>query len=32
MTHHLGTIEPHGAFFYSQGMTISGGKVIHKYV
>ena len=28
----LGPIEAQGAFFYSRGMTISGGKVIHKYV
>jgi acetoacetate decarboxylase len=28
----LGPIEAQGAFFYSQGMTITGGKVIHKYV
>jgi acetoacetate decarboxylase len=28
----LGPVEAQGAFFYSMGMTISGGKVIHKYV
>ncbi len=28
----LGPIEAQGAFFYSMGMTIKGGKVIHKYV
>lgn len=28
----LGPIEAHDAFFFSMGMTITGGKVIHKYV
>jgi len=28
----LGPVEVQGAFFFSMGMTISGGKVIHKYV
>jgi acetoacetate decarboxylase len=28
----LGAVEAQGAFFYSMGMTITGGKVIHKYV
>lgn len=28
----LGPVEAESAFFYSQGMTFSGGKVIHKYV
>jgi len=28
----LGPVEPQGAFFFSRGMTIRGGKVIHKYV
>jgi len=28
----LGPVEPQGAFFFSIGMTVSGGKVIHKYV
>jgi hypothetical protein len=28
----LAFAEAQGAFFYSMGMTINGGKVIHKYV
>jgi len=28
----LGPVEAHGAFFFSMGLTITGGKVIHKYV
>jgi acetoacetate decarboxylase len=28
----LGPIEPQAAFFFSMGLTITGGKVIHKYV
>ncbi len=28
----LGPVEARGAFFCAQGMTFSGGKVIHKYV
>jgi len=28
----LGPIEAQGAFFFSMGLTITGGKVIHKYV
>ncbi len=28
----LGSVEAQGAFFFSMGMTITGGKVIHKYV
>jgi len=28
----LGPIEAQGAFFFSMGLTITGGKVIYKYV
>jgi len=28
----LGPIEAQGAFFFSMGLTITGGKIIHKYV
>jgi len=28
----LGAIEAWGAFFFSWGVTITGGEVIHKYV
>jgi acetoacetate decarboxylase len=28
----LGPVEAQAAFFFSMGLTITGGKVIHKYV
>jgi acetoacetate decarboxylase len=28
----LGPVEAQEAFFFSMGLTITGGKVIHKYV